>query len=192
MRRRRRFRTKSPIGSASSISTRACGSRPGCYRISNRNSTPRWRSWFSTTGTGRYSPRVRSRDGHLEIERQHWGFRSGAADHDLAVFCLFLIAEETVAMIGNPLDHPCFAGATDAFRAGKGNVDAIVEQNVQDGLPGRHGDGASAAMQLHVKAPIRDHLLRHRGLPLAECWLQRIAEIGTKLCRHMPAAEFHP
>jgi hypothetical protein len=87
-----------------------------------------------------------------EIERQHRGFRPGAADQDLAVVSLVLIAEESVAMIGDAIDHFRFAGAADAVGTGEGNVDAIVEQDVQDGLPRRHGDGAPAAMQAHVKA----------------------------------------
>ena len=52
-------------------------------------------------------------------------------------------------MIGNSLDHFCFAGAANPVGTGEGNVDAVVEKDVQDGFPGRHGDGPAAAMQAH-------------------------------------------
>ena len=55
-------------------------------------------------------------------------------------------------MIGNAIDHFGFAGAADAFGTGEGDVDAGVEQYVQNALARRHGNSPPTAMQPHLKA----------------------------------------
>jgi hypothetical protein len=129
-----------------------------------------------------------------KIERQHRRFRSRAADHDLAVFCFFLIAQESVAMIRDSIDHFRFAGAANAFGAGERNVDAGVEQHVQNGVARRHRDGAPATMQPNVKATLRtgNRTFCHCGCPVAECALKRIAEIGAEFRGHVRSTEVDP
>ena len=95
-------------------------------------------------------------------------------------------------MIGDAIDHLGFASPADAVGTGEGNVDAIVEQDVQDGFLRRHGDGAPAAVQAHVKASIRIRIFCHRVVSLAECALQRITKIGAEFCGHVRTAEIDP
>jgi len=58
-------------------------------------------------------------------------------------------------MIRDSIDHFRFTGAANAFGAGERNVDAGVEQYIQNGLTRRHGDGVPATMQPNVKATFR-------------------------------------
>ena len=68
-----------------------------------------------------------------EIEDQNRGFRSRAADHDHIILRPFLITEIVVAIVGNSFHNSGFAGPATAHRTGKINVDAGVQQGVQDG-----------------------------------------------------------
>ena len=68
-------------------------------------------------------------------------------------------------MIGSTIDDFCLAGAANAFGAGEGNVDAGVEQHVQNGLARGDGKDAPAAVQSHFKAAIRGLIFCHRMPP---------------------------
>src|ERR1700675_3318445 len=72
-------------------------------------------------------------------------------------------------MIGNAIDHFGLAGAADALGAGDGDVDAGIEQHVQNALARRHRNDAPAAMQLHLEAGrlSRSRIVRHRIRPVA-------------------------
>ena len=97
-------------------------------------------------------------------------------------------------MIRDSIDHFRFAGAANAFGAREGNVDAGVQQHIQNGLARRHGDGAPATMQPNVKTTfrVRNRTFCHCGRLVAECALKRIAKIGAEFRGHVWATEVDP
>src|SRR5262249_24530688 len=94
-----------------------------------------------------------------EIQDERSRLRARAADHHGAVRRLLVLAEEEVAVIRDPFDHPGLAGAADAFSAGVIHRDAGIEQRVQDGLARGHADGPVAACELHFETALRGRLL---------------------------------
>jgi len=95
-------------------------------------------------------------------------------------------------MIGDAVDHSGFARPADAVGTGEGDVYSVVEQDIQDGFPRRHGDGAPAAMQAHFEAAVRIRSFCHRVVSLAAWALQGVAEIGAKFRFHVRTAEIDP
>src|SRR5689334_15433924 len=95
-----------------------------------------------------------------EIEHQRAGLRSRTADHDGLVGRLLLRTQEQVAMIGDSLDHPRFAGSANPFRAGVIRHDAGIEDGIENGLARLDRDGALAARQPDLKAAVDGRGLR--------------------------------
>ncbi len=62
------------------------------------------------------------------------------------------IAENRVAVIGHPVQHPRLAFPANAFAAGIGRLDAGGEQRIQDRLAVRDAKGCGRFCQFHFKA----------------------------------------
>lgn len=97
-------------------------------------------------------------------------------------------------MVGYAIDHVCLAGTANAFGTGEGNVDAGVQQRIQNSVARLNRNGASAAMQPNVKSTVRyrNRIVCHRRRPKSKRTLKRIAKIGSEFCCHVLTAEVHP
>src|SRR5258706_142883 len=78
-------------------------------------------------------PRIRE-DDSLQIQHQPLALAAGAADHDLGVGGLLLLGQDGVVVLVDAGNHPLLAGAADAELAGIVDVDARIEQHLQDAL----------------------------------------------------------
>src|SRR5262249_31794103 len=80
----------------------------------------------------------------LKVEHERTGLRSRTADHDGLVRGLVFGTEEQIPVIGYSLDHPRFAGATNAFTAREVRRYPGIEHRIENCLAGLDCDSAIA------------------------------------------------
>ncbi len=88
----------------------------------------------------------------LQIQHQPLALAAGAADHHALVLGLLFLAQDGVAVLRHAGDDPLLAGATDAELAGIIDVDAFIEQHLQDGLALRDEELLPRARELDREA----------------------------------------
>ena len=90
----------------------------------------------------------------VEVEYQPLAFSAGAANHHTAVRRLLFLGEDQVAVVRYAIQHRCLAGPAHALLAGMRDVDARIEQCVEDRLARRDRDLAPALRE-HHREPAR-------------------------------------
>src|SRR5436190_9211809 len=90
----------------------------------------------------------------LHIQHQPLALAAGAADHHPLVFGLLFLAQDRVAVLGNSGNDALLAGAANAELARIIDVDALVEQHLQDRLAFRNEEFLAGALQLDGEAAL--------------------------------------
>src|SRR5258708_5817358 len=83
-----------------------------------------------------------------QIQHQPFGLAAGAADHHPLVLGLLLLGEDGVAMLRDSGNDPLLASPANAELAGIVDVDAFIEQDLQDRSALRDEEFQARALQL--------------------------------------------
>src|SRR5215467_15414114 len=90
----------------------------------------------------------------LQIQHQPLALAAGATDHHPLVLGLLFLAQDRVVVLGDAFDDALLAGAADAELAGIVDVDALIEQHLEDGAALRNEELLARARELDREAAL--------------------------------------